>query len=489
MSLDVAGLTARALGAAIRAGTVSPREAVSAVLERAARLDPLVGAFVALEPDAAIAQAERAERLLAGHRRRQAVAGSPGEGDLPPFLGVPTAVKDLNLVAGMPTRFGSAAFEPVVPEQDDGVVTKMREAGCVVVGKTSTPELGLPCYTEPEGCPPARTPWDVGRSAGGSSGGSAAAVAAGIVPVALGSDGGGSIRIPASACGLVGLKPTRGRISWGPIGVDAAGLAALGVLTRDVRDTAAFLDVLAGPWPGDQYLLPPPRTTFLDACDRAPGPLRIGVLTEPVIDRSAPVHRVCLEAVEATAAALEGLGHAVEVAGHPYAGDRWESFRTLWTTGAASIPLPDEAEPRLVPLTRWLREQGRTTTGVDYARAVVEGQRVAREVAAAWEAFDVVVCPTLAQPPALVGSQRDDADPAADFAAQVAFTPWTSLWNLTGAPAVSLPLHWARVPGAAGELPIGVMLGGRTGDEERLLALAAQLEEALPWRDRRPPVW
>ena len=214
-----------------------------------------------------------------------------------------------------------------------------------------------------------------------------------------------------------------------------------------------------------------------------------GLKKVPVIVRSAPVHPACLEAVGVTAAALEGLGHAVDVAAHPYTGDRWESFRTLWTTGAASIPLPDKAEPRLVPLTRWLREQGRRTTGVDYARAVVEGQRVAREVATAWAAFDVVVCPTLAQPPALVGSQRDDADPAADFAAQVAFTPWTSLWNLTGAPAVSLPLHWARVPGAAGELPIGVMLGGRTGDEERLLALAAQLEEALPWRDRRPPVW
>jgi amidase len=481
---DVAGLTALGLAAALRAGEVSPVEVAEAALERAHRLGGLLGAFVTLTPEHALEQARRAQELLAERAR---------SGDaLPPFLGVPAGVKDLSLVAGVPTRFGSAAFPAIVPERDDGVVVRMRDAGCVLLGKTSTPELGLPCYTEPDIGAPARTPWDPSRSAGGSSGGSAAAVAAGIVPVALGSDGGGSIRIPASACGLVGLKPTRGRISWGPLGVDGAGLAALGVLTRDVRDTAAFLDVLTGGWPGDQFLLPGPRTTFLEACDRPPGSLRVGVLTTPVIAPDAQVHPACLAAVETAVRALESLGHDVDVAGPPFSGDRWESFRVLWTTGAASVPVASESEHRLTPLSRWLRAQGRQMTGVDYVRALLDIQRLAREVAERWAAFDVVVCPTLAQPPALVGSQRDDADPAADFAAQVAFTPWTSLWNVTGAPAVSLPLHWADVPGASGShraLPIGVMVGGRSGDEETLLALSAQLEEALPWREKRPLVW
>jgi amidase len=485
----LADLTARELAAAIRRGEVSPLDAVESALALADRLGASLGAFVHLTPEAARAEAREAERLLGARGRAGRAIGAAG--DIPPFLGVPAAVKDLNLVAGVPTRFGSAALAAVVPERDDGVVTKLRAAGCVLVGKTTTPELGLPCYTEPDIGPPARTPWDLRRSAGGSSGGSAAAVAAGIVPVALGSDGGGSIRIPASACGLVGLKPTRGRISWGPLGVDGAGLAALGVLTRDVRDTAAFLDVLSGPWPGDQFLLPGPRTTYLDACERPSPGLRIGVLTAPVIDRDAPVHPACLDAVDVVAAALDRLGHRVDAAGVPFAGERWESFRVLWTTGAASVAVEPEQEANLAPLTRWLREQGRLVTGVDYVRALVDVQRVAREVAESWGSFDVVVCPTLAQPPAPVGSQRNDLDPAADFAAQVAFTPWTSLWNLTGAPAVSLPLHWAEVAdddGVPTTLPIGVMLGGRTGQEETLLGLAAELEGVLPWRDRRPPI-
>lgn len=492
-------LTALELAAAIRRGEVSAQEAARSALERAERLGWFLGAFVHLTPAAARVEAHEAARLLSARRRpgrgSGAAAGSGGLGEasgLPPFLGVPAAVKDLNLVAGAPTRFGSAALPPLVAERDDGVVTRLRAAGCVLVGKTSTPELGLPCYTEPDIGPPARTPWDVRRSAGGSSGGSAAAVAAGIVPVALGSDGGGSIRIPASACGVVGLKPTRGRISWGPLGVDGVGLAALGVLTRDVRDTAAFLDVLSGPWPGDQYLLPGPRTTFLEACDRPSPRLRIGVLTAPVIDPTAPVHQACLDAVDTAATTLASLGHRVDVAGVPFAGERWESFRILWTTGAASVPIEPELEASLTPLTRWLRTQGRLVAGVDYVRALADVQRLAHEVAESWAGFDVVVCPTLAQPPAFVGSQRDDADPAADFAAQVAFTPWTSLWNLTGAPAISLPLHWADVAGPDGSpatLPVGVMVGGRSGGEETLLALAAELEAVLPWRHRRPPVW
>lgn len=471
-------LSALELAAVLRRGEVTAQEVLDHALERAEWLGPQVGAFVRLTPELARAHAREADQLL----------GEAGPGDvLPPLLGVPCPIKDLTLVAGVPASFGSAAFGGFVPEVDDGVVTLLREAGTVMLGKTTTPELGLPCYTEPDTCPPARTPWDVARSAGGSSGGAAAAVAAGVVPIAEGSDGGGSIRIPASACGLVGLKPSRGRISWGPHGVDGAGLATHGVLTRDVADTAAALDVLAHPWPGDQFLLPGPRTTFLDATRRDPGRLRVGLLTEPVITADAPVHPACREAAEVVADGLADLGHQVERAGVPFSAERWEAFRALWTAGALSVPVPEEAEGALVPLTRWLREEGRGVTGAAYADALRQMQLLAREVARAWSAFDVVLSPTLAQPPAPLGALRDDTDPAGDFAAQTRFTPWTSLYNLTGGPAISLPLHQAQVEDVM--LPIGVMLGASVGAEETLLALAAQLEAAMPWRHRRPPVW
>jgi amidase len=480
-------LTALELAAAVRGGETSPREVVEHALARAARLGQRVGAFVTLAAELAHRQARAAEERLVVARREGDLAG------LPPFLGVPCPIKDLAAVAGVPASLGSAAFRDLVPEVDDGVVTLLRGAGTVMLGKTTTPELGLPCYTEPDVGPPARTPWDLGRSAGGSSGGAAAAVAAGIVPIAHASDGGGSIRIPASACGLVGLKPSRGRVSWGPYGVDGVGLGTHGVVTRDVADTAAALDVLARPWPGDVYRLPPAGATFLDAARRAPGRLRVGVLTEPVIVAGAPVHPVCREAAVNAGRVLEDLGHVVEPAPVPFPAERWAAFRALWSVGALSAPVPPEREGDLVPLTRWLREAGRSVSGLAYAEAVAAVQALAREVATAWAAFDVVVTPTLAQPPAPVGGLRDDADPAGDFDAQSAYTPWTSIYNLTGAPAISLPLHWARLPAGAVDgpgvlLPIGVMVGARLGEEETLLALAGQLEQAMPWRHRRAPI-
>ncbi|HEY9377943.1 MAG TPA: amidase family protein, partial [Jiangellaceae bacterium] len=305
--------------------------------------------------------------------------------------------------------------------------------------------------------------------------------AAHIVPAAHGSDGGGSIRIPASVCGLVGLKPTRGRVSPGPLGVDGAGLAISGVLTRDVRDTAAFLDVLARGWPGDVHVLPGPATTFLDACERDPGTLRIGILTTPVIAELAQIDQPCMDAVSETASLLAELGHVVEPAPVPFPAQRWESFEALWSVLAATASIPPEKEHLLVPYTRWMRAKGRGFTGVQYAEAFSGVQRTTREAAAAWAVFDVIVSPTLARLPAFVGELRDDDDPAADFAAQVEYTPWTSVWNLTGWPAISLPLHRVRVDGVT--LPVGVMLGGRHGSEETLLSLSIQLEQARPWRD------
>ena len=466
---EIHELSAQTLVAAIRGGAVSTREVLEHTLERAERIGPKVGAFVRLTPELALEQARDADR-----RWR--------EQDPAPLLGVPLPIKDLTMVAGVEMNAGSAAMRGFVPPVDDGVVTRLREAGTVMIGKTTTPELGLPCYTEPDIAPPARTPWDLDRSAGGSSGGAAAAVASGIVPIAHGNDGGGSIRIPAAACGLVGLKPSRGRVSTGPNGVDGAGLGATGVLTRDVRDTALALDVLAQGWPGDDRWLPAPEGgSFLRAQEWTVPPLRVGVLTTPIITPEAPVHEEARAAVGKAATLLADLGHHIDDAPVPFPAEEWLPFLDVWSVMAASAPLPPEAEELLVPLTRWMRERGRGVSGVTYANALAAGQRLQRSAAAAWSEFDIILSPTLSQAPPRIGEMRDDADPEGDFWAQCAFTPWTSTWNILGAPAISLPLHHAPAEAGGPVLPWGVMLGARTGREDVLLGLASALEAAAPW--------
>jgi amidase len=470
--MELTELDALAIAAAVRDRHVSATEVAEAFLARAERLSSVVGAYARLTPDLALARAAAVDAAVA-----RGEGPSSGSGNTA-LLGVPCPIKDLNPVAGIGWEAGSAAMRGNVADVDDDIVGWFAEAGTVLLGKTATPEFGLPCYTEPEGAPPARTPWDLRRSAGGSSGGAAAAVATGLAPIAHASDAGGSIRIPASACGLVGLKASRGRVSSGRLRVPGPGLGTDGVLSRTVADTAVALDVLAGHGVGETYHAPPPATSFLDAARREPGRLRIGVLTTPVIAET-DVHPACLEAVRATAAALGELGHEVDEAPVPFPVERWQVFGALWSVGAASIPLPEAAETVLRPLTRWLREQGRATSGVAYADAVGAVQRLTVDTAQAWDAFDVVLTPTLAQPPSLIGELRNDSDPAADFAAQTRFTPWTSVYNLSGRPAISLPLHTAEVDGR--RLPIGVMLGGRFGAEETLLSLSAQLEAAVGW--------
>lgn len=476
-------LTARELAAAIRRRETSPTEVLSHTEARMDALDEHVGAFVTRAPELAAEQAQAATAALdaAGDDPKALAA-------LPPLLGVPLPIKDLNMVAGVPMQAGSAALAGFVAPVDDGVVTRLREAGTVMVGKTNTPEIGLPCYTEPDIAPPARTPWDLTRSAGGSSGGAAAAVAAGIVPIAHGSDGGGSIRIPAAACGLVGLKASRGRISTGPRGVDGPALATNGVLTRDVRDTALALDLLSSPWPGDTYRLPPAQTSFLGACDRREQHLRIGVITTPFITPDEPVHPEAIAAVELATRALTDLGHHVVEAPVPFPAEKWRPFLDVWSVMAATAPIPPEAEHLLVPLSQWMRARGRGVDGLTYASAINAGQQLAREAAAAWAGVDVILTPSLAQPPPTIGAMRDDADPEADFWAQCAFTPWSSTWNIIGSPAMSVPLHWAAADDGGPQLPFGVTLGAGLGQEERLLSLGAALEEAMPWSGRRPPL-
>ncbi|HEU5037416.1 MAG TPA: amidase [Nocardioides sp.] len=460
-------LTALEQGALVRRREVSPRELVDHYLERADRLDS-VGAFVTLTPERA---RERADAL-----------GSPGP-DAGPLFGVPTAIKDLNLTAGVRTTFGSAAFADYVPDMSDNVTLSLEAAGLVSLGKTNTPEFGSPCYTEPDVAPPAVTPWDRGRTAGGSSGGAAAAVAAGLVPVAQGSDGGGSIRIPASCCGLVGLKPSRGRISGRPVYGDPVGLATAGPIARTVRDAAAMLDALAGRRVGDPSWAPPPSESFLAACDRDPGRLRVGRFITPVITDT-PVDPACVQAWEDASRLLKSLGHEVVDVGVPLPREAVATFETCWAVLTALSVVPPEQEHLLRPLTRWLSERGRAVNGPEFGLAIGAMRRYASDALEALAPYDAVLTPTLATPPVPVGAMRDDDDPEADFEAQKAFTPWTSAWNVTGMPAVSLPLHWT------GEgLPVGVMLAARPAEEELLLALSAQVEAAVPWSERRPPGW
>ena len=457
-------LTALEQGAAIRAGEVSTVELVEHYLARIDRRCQELGAFVTLTAD------------------RARAATPVGEG---PLAGVPTAIKDLNATAGVRTSFGSPVFADFVPDFDDEVVRRIAAAGMVSLGKTSTPEFGSPCYTEPAGAPPAVTPWDTTRMAGGSSGGAGAAVSAGLVPVAQGSDGGGSIRIPASCCGIVGLKPTRGRISGAPMYGDPVGLSTNGPLARTVRDAAAFLDVMAGRAVGDPFWAPENAEPFLSAADREPGRLRIARFVEPVIAQ-ADVDPECVAAWEDASRLLESLGHEVVDIDVPLPADAVPVFETCWAvlTAQSVVNLPEEARAVLRPLTRWLSDRGLAVSGPEFGLAIGELRRVAARTLAALAPYDAILTPTLAAPPLAVGAIRDDADPAADFEAQKRFTPYTSLWNVTGSPAISLPTHWTP----AG-LPVGVMLATAPGAEATLVSLAAQVERAAPWRHRTPPCW
>jgi amidase len=468
-------LTMIELAAAIRAGELSPVAVTDHYLRRTADLNDQVGAFFTITAELAAEQAREAEKAVASADDRSA---------LPPLLGVPIPIKDLNMVAGVRQTLGSVAFANNVPDADDYVVAAIRRAGAVITGKTATPEFGLPCYTETEVGPPARTPWDLSRSAGGSSGGAAAAVASGLAPAAQGSDGGGSIRIPSSVCGLFGIKPTRGRVSEGPLVPDLDGLAVNGPIARSVADAALLLDVMAGNYLGDKYTLPPlpDGESFLGYTRREPGQLRIGrTLQNPV--EGAQVHPDCVTAYEEASTLLASLGHEVVDMAMPLGPDIVPFFEVLWYAHATLAPLAPEQEDVLRPLTRYLRRRGQELRAPELIFAQAYLQAVTRVALSAMNAYDAILTPTLALPPVPVG-WFDDVSPAENFERQKLFTPFTAVFNVSGQPAVNVPLHWN-----ADGLPIGVMLAGRMGDEATLISLSAQLERARPWADRHPPVW
>ncbi|MEY9939735.1 amidase [Streptacidiphilus sp. MAP5-52] len=470
-------LTALEQGELIATGKLSPVELTQHYLERIEQLNETVGAYVTVTPELALAQAAQAEEDSVEARREGRT--------LAPLHGVPVPVKDLNFVAGVRATLGSRAYAEHVPDVDDHVVTRLRQAGTVMLGKTQTPEFGLPCYSENEVAPPARTPWDLDRSAGGSSGGAATAVASGLAPLAHGSDGGGSIRIPASVCGLFGIKPSRGRISAGPTLHDISGLSTSGPLARTVADAAALLDVMAGRMPGDTYVAPelPAGETFRAHAERDPGTLRVAVLTAAPVP-GVEVHADCVEATRDAAELLSGLGHRVDEMALPADDTLARVFRQVWAVMATQRPVAPEDEEKLIPLTRHLRGLGQQVSGPEFATALYTFRAVGQLVAQLMADYDVVLSPTLAKPPALVGGLRNDADPSAEFDSLAHFTPFTPLFNATGQPAVNLPLHWS-----AEGLPIGVMLGGHYGAEATLISLSAQLEAARPWAGRKPEVW
>ena len=456
----------------IRRREVSPLEVADLYLDRIDRFDGELNAFVHRADDDVRAAAKRAG---------DQVASTPAD-ELPPFFGVPLPIKDLAPVAGWPCTFGSLAVPHGPAPHSDPLVERFVAAGFVLLGMTASPELGTISYTESKAHGVTRNPWNPERTPGGSSGGAGAAVASGMAPIAHGSDGGGSIRIPASCCGLVGLKPSRSRVvsyaNW------LEGLTVNGVLTRTVADTAAVLDVISGPDPGAWYNAPPPDRPFAAQAADAPGRLRVRVTRTPPLD--IPIDPACVAAVDATADALADMGHDVAEGSidTPEGDDLVAAFNALWSTTSASIPNLDPT--RLEPLNAALRAQGEALPALTYVEAVHRAQAISRDLIDTMrDQAEVVLMPTMACLPPAVGSVWEGADdePIVALLNCYPMGVLTSLWNITGQPAISVPVQ--QSPDG---LPVGVQLVAGPWQEGLLLQVAAQLEHALPWTDRRPPI-
>jgi len=459
---ELAFLPATEQARLVREREVSAVELVTLYLERIERIDPALGAFVTVCAEAALADA-------------RAKADAPAEA---PFHGVPIALKDLDTTSGIRTTFSCRAFAEHVPDFDLAHVAKTRAAGFVVLGKTNTPEFGTTAFTDSPLNGPCRTPWDLGRNAGGSSGGAGAAVAAGLVGIAQGSDGGGSIRIPASCCGLFGFKASRGRVSNAPF-VPGIGLGTTGPLARTVADAAAYLDVVVGYEWGDPFPAPAPERAFAEEVATDPGRLRIALATSSPIGTE--VDSECLAAARAAADLLTSLGHDVTEAAPDWGGEElMEDFLPVWQAIPALYPIADPSA--LSPLNQWYLESAVATSSPAYAGAIGRLQLRARRVVAFWADYDLLLTPTLALQPVPVGWDTEPEDPREQFDRAARFTPFTAVFNVTGQPAVSLPLHWTD-----NGLPIGVQLVGPPLGDALLFRISAQLETARPWHDRRPP--
>jgi len=468
---DWDALDAVALADRIKRKEISPDEVLDAAVQRIEATNPKLNAVVLPLYDEARAAIKNG--LPAG-----------------PLMGVPILIKDITAaMKGVPTSAGSCLLADTPAAADSDTVRRYRAAGLVLLAKSNTPEFGLNLSTEPTLFGPTRNPWNRGHSPGGSSGGSAAAVAARMVPVGHASDGGGSIRIPASCCGLFGLKPTRGRISNAPMGEGWGGLATQHAVTRSVRDSALLLDIAAGPAPGDPYWASPPSASFLAATKRDPGKLKIAVST--TAPNGAPLDPECQAAVKATAKLCESLGHHVDEGYPTYPAEDMRlaagavvcaNIRAVIDAACAARGKPPEKD-ELEPLTWACYEAGKAASAADYAAAMRVLHGIGRQVAPFFERFDVLLTPVLAKPPIKLGV-ADTHGNLEDFIEVVkTYSPYCQVFNVTGQPAMSVPLHWT-----AGGLPVGLHFAARYGAEELLFSLAAQLEQAKPWADKRPPI-
>jgi amidase len=458
----------------LRRGELSPRELVDHYLDRIERLDTGpdgLGAFVQVTADAA-------------RERVDVVEGMPKALAL---WGLPSADKDLVDRAGVPTRYGSRAFADYVPERSDPLVEALDDAGAISLGKTSTPEFGMPSYTEPVAGRPARNPYDPTLGPGGSSGGAAVAVAAGLLPVAPGSDGGGSVRIPAAATGLVGLKPSRGRIPASPGFTNLGGLAVAGPLARSVADAALLFDAMIGDGRLDWATSAPgwDGGAYLNAAVRGEGRFQIGITTSSPWETAYEIV-VAPEALDALRLArelLDSFGHGLEEFRLEPEDGYAPAFTTLWQGGAAGIPIDGEQLDQVEPLTRWLVETGRRIGARELTTALGWLTKYERRLINQLARFDAVLTPSLAMTPRPIG-WYDAEDAMHNFGQQVQYTPFTSLVNVSGLPAITLPVHVTD----AG-LPMGVQLIGRPGGEDVLLSIGAQLERRVVWQERHPPQW
>jgi amidase len=470
---EISTLDATAQASLVRRKEVKPVELVDATIELIERLNPSINAVVTTMFDIA-----------------RSIANAP----LPdgPFKGVPFLLKDLLATySGVPMSSGSAFLRDFVPQSDSTLVTRFKQAGLIVVGKTNTPEFGILPTTEPALFGPCRNPWDVKRTTGGSSGGSAAAVAARIVPMAHANDGGGSIRIPASCCGLFGLKPARARNPLGPsFGDMFSGMVAEHVVTRSVRDSAALLDATSGPDVGAPYFAPPPPGEFAQEIGKDAGRLRIALTASA--PSGVPVHPDCVAAVNDAAAACLDLGHEVVEASPNIQGEIFApAFMTLWAAGCtwtidgAARALKREPSPEMFEPGTWtLYQIGKRRSASDYLSALQALQSVSRDIGRFFQEYDVWLTPTLAQPPLPLGHFYSNVDdPLQGMRRAAEFVPFTPISNVTGQPAMSVPLFWN-----ADGLPIGTHFVGRSGDEATLFRLASQLEESRPWQNRRPAI-
>jgi amidase len=476
----LARLDATAQAELVRSGEASPVELVEAAIARVEQVNPRLNAVIHELFDEGLAAAN--DSLPDG-----------------PFRGVPFLFKDIGAaLAGQPFHLGTTLLKKIGfrAPVDTYLGARFRSAGLVTIGKTNLPELGILPTTEPVAYGPTRNPWDLERTPGGSSGGAAAAVASGMVPIAHANDGGGSIRIPASHCGLVGLKPTRQRISEGPlIGDNISGLTAELVVARSVRDVAGILDAVHGPAPGDPYVAPPPARPYLDELDADPGSLRIAVVTSSAAEIE--VDPAVVEAARDGARLAESLGHAVSGRGLAEAGlgeegELVETFMVRWEAGqAATLATLERVVGRAIdagevePLTWALADEGRRHGAGEYLNAVALHQLVSR-VIGGWLAteFDLLLTPTVGEPPPPLGSYDDSGpDPMEAIRRAWQTAAFSGIFNATGQPAISLPLHWTE-----DGLPVGVQLVAAFGREDLLIRVAAQLERARPWADRTPPV-